>query len=306
MGFLSNYYNKPGPGVAKDAPKPNRFLLFWQLLGRHFFDFIKLNLLFLIPVVVMGIIAFLVAGATNNLFLALLPFVLVSPFVGGLTFETRNYAREQHVFILHDFLKQTKENWKKFLINGVLFYIVSMLVIVSIRFYMQSQESLGPVLSVIALAVCLGILYLFLSMEFYVPVQIVTFDMPLKTMYKNGLIFAIAGLWRNLLVIVVLAALVIGMGLLLYLGLALPILLLIALLIFVLLLFSFISYLINFTIYPLVDKHMIRPAMKRQLEEKRARGELTPEEEADFVDWDSQKENDNDYDDDDDDDDDDE
>ena len=36
----------------------------------------------------------------NNLFVALIPVVLIFPFVAGLTYVTRNYAREEHAFIL--------------------------------------------------------------------------------------------------------------------------------------------------------------------------------------------------------------
>lgn len=300
MGFLSNYYNKPGPGVAKGAPKPNRFVLFWQILGRHFFDLIKANLLFLVPTIVLGALTVVISFQTQNIFLVSLPLILLAPFAGGLTYETRNYAREEHVFVWHDFVKRTKENWKKFLLNGVLFYAVTTVAITAIRFYAKNQEALGSVLSVIALAVCLGVLFLFIAMQFYVAIQIVTFEMSMKQIYKNALIFAIVGLWRNLLLVVILAAVCLGMYVLVFIiGQVWFPATFIAILITALFLFSWISYLVNFTVYPLVNKNMIQPALKRQWEEKKARGELSPEEEADFVDWDSVDDDDDDDDDDD-------
>lgn len=300
MGFLSNYYNKPGPGVAKGAPKPNRFVLFWQIFGRHFSDLVKVNLIFMIPTAVLGVLCGLLWSRGNlNLMLALLPLILLSPFMGGLTYATRNYAREEHVFIWHDFMKHTKENWKKFLINGVIVYIVVILAVTAIQFYSKNQNVLGPVLSVLALAICLGLLFIFVCMQFYVPMQIVTFDMSLKQIYKNGVIFAILGLWRNLLLVVILGIELGCMGLMLYLGAYLPLLFFLVLIITIFFLFSFVAYLVNFTVYPILDKHMIQPALKRQWEEKKARGELTPEEEADFIDWDSVHDDDDDDDDDD-------
>lgn len=301
MGFLSNYYNKPGPGVEKGAPKPNRFILFWQIFGRHFFDLIKVNLVFMIPTAIVGILCgLLLFGGKLSPVFALLPLILLSPFVGGLTYATRNYAREEHVFIWHDFMKHTKENWKKFLINGVVFYIVVMLAVTAIRFYSKNQNVLGPVLSLLALTVCLGLLFIFICMQFYVPMQIVTFDLSLKQIYKNGVIFAILGLWRNLLLVVILGVELACMALMIYLGAYLPILFLLVLAITIFVLFSFVAYLVNFTVYPILDKHMIQPALKRQWEEKKARGELTPEEEAEFADWSSAQKDDDDDDDDDD------
>ena len=44
-------YVRPGPGVSKDAVPKRRLVLFFEILARRFFDLIKLNLLFVVPII---------------------------------------------------------------------------------------------------------------------------------------------------------------------------------------------------------------------------------------------------------------
>ena len=113
------HYDRPGPGVDKDGPKKPRIVVFFEVFFRKFFNLCKLNLLFMIPVVAVIAIIYLLMNlllmvGINNLFVALIPVVLIFPFVAGLTYVTRNYAREEHAFIFSDFKDSVKENWGKF------------------------------------------------------------------------------------------------------------------------------------------------------------------------------------------------
>lgn len=47
MNFLYNYYFGEGPGIAKDAPAPTGLRLLAQVLGREWWELIKLNLVFI-------------------------------------------------------------------------------------------------------------------------------------------------------------------------------------------------------------------------------------------------------------------
>lgn len=59
MGMFSVNYDRPGPGVRKDAPPQKAVPRFFSILQRHFFDLCKLNLLFCIPVAVVAVLVFL-------------------------------------------------------------------------------------------------------------------------------------------------------------------------------------------------------------------------------------------------------
>ena len=59
MGLFSINYNKPGPGVSKDAPVKKPFFRFWEVYFRKFFDLIKVNLLFAIPTAIILVLSFM-------------------------------------------------------------------------------------------------------------------------------------------------------------------------------------------------------------------------------------------------------
>ena len=254
-------YNRPGPGVRKDEKPKKAVPRFFTIIGRKFFDLIKLNLLFDIPVAVSLALVFLLNSVTQLSFLADLPLLLISPFVAGLAIVTRNYAREEHAFIYWDFRDAVKNNWKAFLINGVVCYALYFILSVAINYY--SQASKTNTFFLVAMVVCIALTVVFAFAQYYVPVMLVTFDLSLRQVYKNALIFAILGLWRNLLLTVLLALI----AFLFYISQVMVLTMIIAILLIVFFIFSFCMFLINFTVYPLIDKMMIKP-YKKKLEEE--------------------------------------
>ena len=280
MGLFSINYNKPGPGVSKDAPVKKPFFRFWEVYFRKFFDLIKLNMLFAIPtavtIVLVFAFGFFISGINQSLsFLSYLPFVLLSPFVAGLTFVCRNYAREEHAFILSDFWDAVKNNWKQFLVNGLICYVFYMLMSVAISFY-STQVQQNSLLYV-PLVVCLVLAFLFICAQFYIPVMIITFDLSLSKIYKNALIFAIIGLWRNLMLIAIIGVFILAAVIFFLVLPPLAIMVLLVLLIFWA--FGLFGFLINFAVHPLRVKYIIKPYEKEQEDKKNALGETSEEEE---------------------------
>ena len=246
-------YDRPGPGISKDAPPQKAVPRFFSILGRKFFDFIKLNLLFCIPAAAVFLLTLLMARITPYTYLIFLPVILLFPFLAGLTLVTRNYAREEHAFIFSDFVDAVKDNWKAFLIDGVLCYLLAVLFSISIPYYVSM--SAHGIVYFIAAAICSGFCLLFVFSQYYVPVMIVTFDLNMKQILKNSMIFSILGLWRNLLVTVLIAA----FAVLLYLSQTMALTLVIAAVFVIFLMFALISFVINFAVYPLIKKMMIDP-----------------------------------------------
>lgn len=280
MGLFSINYNKPGPGVSKDAPVKKPFFRFWEVYFRKFFDLIKLNMLFAIPtavtIVLVFAFGFFISGINQSLsFLGYLPFVLLSPFVAGLTFVCRNYAREEHAFILSDFWDAVKNNWKQFLVNGLICYVFYMLMSVAISFY-STQVQQNSLLYV-PLVVCLVLAFLFICAQFYIPVMIITFDLSLSKIYKNALIFAIIGLWRNLMLIAIIGVFIL-VAVIFFLVLP-PLAIMVLLVLLIFWAFGFFGFLVNFAVYPLLVKYIIKPYEKEQEDKKNALGETSEEEE---------------------------
>ena len=253
MSLFNNNYNKPGPGVNKDEPKKKPFPLFWTILFRKFTDLVKLNLLFCIPLVIVLALTYFLSSVLPSV-LSYLPLVLISPFLSGLTLVTRNYVREEHAFVMSDFIDAVKQNWRAFLLNGVIIYVAYVILSVSINYYATQMKSNS--ILIVPLALCIGIAILFLFAQYYISVMLVTFDLKFKLVYKNAFIFSILGLWKNLLLTVILAAIVLIFYIL---SMLMPLTVIIAILLAILILFSFCMFLINFTVYPLIDKMMVQP-----------------------------------------------
>ena len=143
MGFFKRNYDKPGPGVSKDEPQKNAFLRFWEIYFRKFFSLSKVNMLFAIPTIIcLVLITFIQSILPNGPFSFLTNYllVLIFPFLGGLTYVCRNYAREEHAFIFSDFVDAVKANWKQFLGNGFISVTLYTLLYIAINYY-QSQLS---------------------------------------------------------------------------------------------------------------------------------------------------------------------
>ena len=275
-GLFGNYA-KEGPGVSKDEPKKPPFIRFFQLYFRKFWKLVQLNLIFLVPAVVfIGLFLFLYLGASNvpvpisfdwsssfefsafRTFVAPLPMVFLSPFVAGLCYVTRNFVREEHAFVFSDFKDAVKGNWKYFLLNGFVCYLVYSLLFTAIRFYGAFYAS--NKIMIIPLGLSFLFLLLFTFAQFYFPVMAITFDLKFKQLYKNAFIFAILGFPRNLLILLLLGVLVVLLSFWDLMGLTV----ILALLFVVMLLFSTVMYMINFIVYPMIEKYLLKPYMPEE------------------------------------------
>ena len=108
MAGFGNIFNfdKPGPGVDKNAPKKAGFALFKEIFFEKFWNFIPLSLLYIVMC---------------------LPVVTVGLADVGIAYITRNFARRKSVFLVADFFGAIKKNWKQALIVGIINLVVTAL-----------------------------------------------------------------------------------------------------------------------------------------------------------------------------------
>ncbi len=250
-GFFGLFdYSKPGPGVSKNAPKKKGFIVFFEIYFRKFWKLITANLLFVVVT---------------------LPLVTVGLSNAGLTYITRNFAREKHAFIAGDFFDTIKKNWKQALPTGIINLVVTAILIFDLVFLYFNQAG-NQILDYIFLAITLTIALVFTFMKYYIYMIMITFKLNLKQIYKNSAILAFAGMKRNLLIFLVLGLFYVGAILLLLVNLfvAIPVILLCYVLFFP----SFRSYLIQYNVFPVIKKLMIDPYYKEHpgedIEAKRA------------------------------------
>lgn len=283
MAFFGLFnYDKPGPGVSKDEPKKAAPIRFFEIFWRKLSKLIQLNLIFMIPLVIVAAMmvgVFLLPIPHFAFFSSLLgpvdlynvyavpfPMVFLAPFTAGMAYVTRNFAREEHAFVWSDFWDAVKSNWKASLLNGLVVYVAY--VVLSFSFLFYANRATDNLLFLIPLALIGLIALMVFFAQFYIPVMIVTFDLKLRHIYKNALIFSIMGVVRNFLITLLFAAMFVGILFCPASFLFIPFFLMI------LILFSFISYLCSFATYSLLDQFLIQPFYSRTSAEiKAAEGE---------------------------------
>lgn len=246
-GFFGMFdASKPGPGVSKNEPKKKRFFLFWELYFRKFFRLIIANLLYAlvsIPVVTRGLAE------------------------AGLAFVTRNYAREKHVFLPSDFFDTIKKNWKQALAAGILELAISACLIFDIIYawdWLNAAQGF-EIMPLLFFAVSFFLVVIFCYARYYLYMQIITFKLSFKQVCKNSLLLAIAGFKENLIISLALLAIYALAAVLLfnYFWYVLAPLVIL----YVLLFPAFRSFLIQFTIFPLIKRTIIDPYYKEHPEE---------------------------------------
>ena len=246
-GFFGMFdASRPGPGVSKNEPKKKRFFLFWELYFRKFFRLIIANLLYAlvsIPVVTRGLAE------------------------AGLAFVTRNYAREKHVFLPSDFFDTIKKNWKQALAAGILELAISACLIFDIIYawdWLNAAQGF-EIMPLLFFAVSFFLVVIFCYARYYLYMQIITFKLSFKQVWKNSLLLAIAGFKENLIISLALLAIYALAAVLLfnYFWYVLAPLVIL----YVLLFPAFRSFLIQFTIFPLIKRTIIDPYYKEHPEE---------------------------------------
>ncbi len=272
FGFFD--YTKPGPGVPKDGPPKARIVVFFEIVQRKFWNLIKINLLFNlfnIPAVILGMFAalFLFPGITPDVtgssdavvgeillkfillsVLLCIPVVTVGPAQAGFTYLLRNYSREEHAFIWGDFKDNAMKNFKQSVIISVIDFFVAILMIWSIRAYIIIG---GGILMTIGTTLMVMMFIIFLIMHMYIYPMLVTFNLSIKQLYKNALIFAVIKLLPNI-GILLLCMLILALTF----GVIIPFSQLIGLVLYAFLTVSFIGMITNFYVYPKLQKYMMK------------------------------------------------
>ncbi len=268
MGLFTSYFTKPGPGVDKDAPEKLRIWQFFEIFWGQLSKLSLINMIYfvaMLPLVAGLAICFTIDFSVPSivtlrtpesidligLILIVASFFISFPATLGFTYVMRNIQRREHAWLWHDFIKHTKSNYKKGVINGIVTLLVYFLLLNAHGLYYSQQVfGSGYVNSFLAILM-LVLMVIFTWAQFYVNTMIVTFDLSLKNIYKNAVLFAISNAPRNILVSVLCLLLAFGVFVLAYL---IPVL---AVLLAILILYSLFGFITVFCVYPTIDKYMI-------------------------------------------------
>ena len=280
MGLFFKSYDKPGPGIDPDAPQKRSFFRFFDIFFRKFWHFSKTSMLYsitLIPTFI--IIAFLMMIVTLKmaegvateitsqesawiilpaLFLANLYTALwgMGPATAGVTYIMRNFSREEHAWLWSDFKDSVKGNFKQAIVVFLIDLVMAVLFYVAIVVYSSMTGFMSALVGIVYLMIAI-----YTMMHFYIYPMMVTFDLKLKDLYRNALLFTISKLPSNLFVaaVLVLLHLVLPIYLIFVGGQYTMILLLVFLMLEIVILQGFSAFLVNFNAYPKLKKYMIDP-----------------------------------------------
>lgn len=260
----------------------SRFTIFFQVLGRKFWKLININLMFILfnfpsILVSLALSTFMVnffmpamerigaeGGALTVLFVVTFPvmmFLMAVPAVSfgpsqaGMTYLLRCFSYESPTFIWSDFKDKIKENLKQGIIVGLINLLMTVFILFDLYLYSRFNSS-SSFLFPIANGLLLVVFLIFLMMNLYIYPMMVTYELKLKDLYKNALLFAFARFLPNLGILVLCFILILAPVILIQFTASVMVLTILYAF-YILLGFSLPGYIINFFVNPVIDKYLM-------------------------------------------------
>ena len=218
MGFksmMNNYfYGKQGQADFTVADLPaNRFQLFGAVLKVRWSGLVGVNLLYMaiwIPAIVWTVMnvvlmngmlmdentSYANADYLNVIsmwLLVMFPCIgITGPFNAGVTYVLRNWARDQHSFVLSDFWDAVKGNWKQALPVSLISGAIPFLLFIGIQYYTEMARTTAVFLLPVAVMVVAAAVWTMMTMVIYP--MMVTYELKLGDIIRNALLLTIGKL----------------------------------------------------------------------------------------------------------------
>lgn len=207
---MNNYfYGKAGKGDYRISDMPqNRFQLFgavWKVRWSSLFGVNLLYMVFWLPAFFWTVLNLTLlfsadaetlsdaSGLMMTYLLILAPCIAITgPFTAGVTFVERNWARDEHSFVISDFFDAVKANWKQALPVSIISGLMPLLVYVGWIFY--GQLAADSVIFMIPLCLLFLVAILWKLSEMVVYTMMVTYDLSLRNLLRNALLVTLAKL----------------------------------------------------------------------------------------------------------------
>lgn len=224
--FNSFYYGKAGKGDYNPENLPqNRVQLFFEVLRVRWSSMVRLNLLYVLfwlPAILWSFWNYFalenvtamymagellesqlneqIAGLAMTWLLILIPCIAITgPATAGVTYVSRNWARDQHSFMFSDFKDAFKSNWKQALVVSTITGFLPAIVYVCYRFYGGMAGTNGVFFIVPQMLVLvLGLVWLMALQLIYT--LMVTYELSFGALIKNAVILAVGKLPLSFLI----------------------------------------------------------------------------------------------------------
>lgn len=202
MSFFNMHYDRPGPGVAKDAPRKTGISRWFEIVSRDLWDFTKANFVTILccaPMLIVMVMAAVWLLLDPNLLILTLGLLVGSAFgafagpaLCAMEALMLKSLRDEPKFFWHTYKKAFKENFKQGAFIGVVFSFILLAQVFGFVVYFRHSTSVW----MLAL-MFLDALLLTMMLLFFIP-QLVLMDLPLKSIFTNSLRLSLGFLPRSL------------------------------------------------------------------------------------------------------------
>ncbi len=198
---------KEGKGVDRKKQPP--LTVFFGILQRKLWRFVTLNLFYLISglptwifmaAMGLGLYFFSMGKADYNIFLPwmliMIPFItfISGPATMGATYVLRNFAREEHAWVVGDMFEKASKNYLQGAAIGFINSVIAFILTYAYFYYGTLQQGLSIVNYIL---IVLG--FIFASLRSYIFPMAVTYKLNLKNLYRYSLALVILKFPQNLL-----------------------------------------------------------------------------------------------------------
>ncbi len=174
----------------------------------------------------------------------------------GATYILRSMVRGEPVFLFSDYFYAVKRNLKQGLLMGILDCAAIFLLVFDFMYFSGMPSSFWTDVCYFAI-IAIGILYFF--MRFYIYLMMITFELPIRKILKNALIFTVLGIKRNLMGLLGIV-LITAIQILLFAVFAMtPLSIAIPLMLMLLYFIAVNAFTAAYAAYPIIDRYMIEP-----------------------------------------------
>ncbi len=209
-GMIMGKNNRPD--FTPEMMPKNRIELFFEMLKLNLFNLLKVNFMYfvfwipfwmwtwlhlqvLINLNTDTLTAFVEQGYFSVYLLGLVPCILITgPAKAALKYITRNYARDEHVWLWSDFIGAMKANWKQALGMSALNAVFVYLFLFGLSFYSSMANATGSYMYLFLQVVLVMLGVMFMLVNLYVWPMMVTYELKLGQILRNSLVLALGRL----------------------------------------------------------------------------------------------------------------
>ena len=258
MAFFD--YESAGPGISKNAPRKKGIGLFFDILFRKFWQLMGVNLLYFLFFIPLLLILSVISFFNNEIVVLVLSAILlltfmvtIGPATAGMAKIMRCYLIEKHTFIVRDFFRTFRKNFKKASIIGFIDCLVLFSVYASFSVYPVMAAQYDMKILYLPMTLTLSIALIVMMMNYYIYLMLIATSLSLKNLIKNSFALAFVAMKKNILTTLISFVCI---GIMFVLMIYVFPLFLVILPIFPA---AFMCYVASFNSYPVIQKYVINP-----------------------------------------------